>query len=161
MPAAARPCVNERAAADPPGRIFSENVGMPWRPHAQVEHNPELDAFRRVAATQWDGNRFVGHLVCKVEPVYTLVGGHLWWRRWTGREVVYGYEFDGDQYHDWVCDPAHPTSAVFLDDLRADWLRVRNYDEIDASGEAPIVDEYRVQWLDGAERAALLQKCCF
>lgn len=134
---------------------------MSWRPDAQVESHPELDDFRRVAATQWDGDRFVGHLVCEVEPIYTLVGGHLWWRRWTGREVVYGYEFDGGWYADWVSDPAHPVSAVFLADLRAGWLRVRNYDELDASGEAPIVDEYRLEWLDGAERAALLQNLGF
>lgn len=129
---------------------------MPWRPAAQIERNPELDLFRRAAAIQWDGERFVCHLVCGVELEYTFVGGHLWWRRWTGREVVCGYEFDGDWFGDWVSRPEHSTSAVFLADLRAGWLRIRNYDEFDASGEASIVDECRVQWLDGAERMAVL-----
>lgn len=129
---------------------------MPWRPSAHVERNPAVDDFRRVAATQWDGDRAVGHLVCEVEPIYTRVSGHLWWRRWAGREVVHGYEFDGDWYDDWVFDPADPVNAVFVADLRAGWLRVRNYDGVKATGDAPVVDEYRLEWLDGAERAALL-----
>lgn len=131
---------------------------MPWRPAAQVERNPELDAFRRSAATQWNGDRFAGHLICEVEPVYTLVGGHLWWRRWTGREVVHGYEFNGDWFDDWVSDPDDPTAAEFLADLRTGWIRTRNYNELEASGEAPIVDEYRVEWLRDPERAAVLSE---
>ena len=79
---------------------------MTWRPSASVERAPQLDGFRGTAAVVTDDeDRVVVHLVCQVEPHYILTGGHLWWRRWAGKEVVYGYEVDGDWHDDWVADP--------------------------------------------------------
>ena len=47
---------------------------------------------------------------------------------------------------------------MFLRDLLGGWYRERNYDAAEyISGQAaPIVNEYRVRWLDEPERSAVL-----
>lgn len=131
---------------------------MPWYPDATVDHSPQLDRFRRVAAEVLDGDRLVTHLVCEVQTQYMTAGGHLWWRRWTAKEIVYGREFKGDTLDDWFADPHHPVSAIFLRDLLDGWYRERNYDATNYSPdqEAPIVTEYRLRWLDEPERTRVL-----
>lgn len=137
-----------------------QNGRMTWLPDAAVERLAELDGFRGTAAAVMDGDRVVVHLVCEVESHYMLARGRLWWRRWTGKEIVHGYESYGDSYSDWVSDPNHPISAVFLRDLLDGWYRERDYDEADYSGdqEAPIVNEYRVHWLAEPQRSKVLRE---
>lgn len=132
---------------------------MPWHPNATVEHLRQLDGFRRVAAEVLDGDRLVTYLVCDVQTHYMVASGHLWWRSWTAKEVVYGREFLGDTYADWFADPDHPVSSVFLRDLLAGWYRERNYDAVDPSvdHDAPVTTEYRVRWLHEPERSKVLQ----
>ena len=132
---------------------------MSWHPDATVEHSPQLDAFRRVAAEVLDGDRLVTYLVCEVQTHYMVASGYLWWRCWTAKEIVYGREFQGDSYDDWVADPDHPISAVFLRDLLDGWYRERDYDVVDTSvdQEAPVMTEYRVRRLHEPERSNVLQ----
>lgn len=133
-------------------------VGMPWYPDVDAEQSPHLDGFRRTAAEVLDGDRFVTHLACEVQTHYMTAGGHLWWRRWTAKEIVYGREFQGDSFDDWFADPEHPISATFLRDLLDGWYRERNHGATDHTSEqaAPVVTEYRVRWLDEPERSLVL-----
>jgi hypothetical protein len=148
-----------RDAEDVLGPNAQQNGRMTWLPNATVERLPELDGFRRTATAVMHGDRIVAHLVCEVEPYYTVSGGRLWRRRWAGKEIVHGYESHGDSHNDWVSDPAHPISAIFLRDLLNGWYRERDYDESDsADQEPPVVNEYRVHWLAEPERSRVLRE---
>lgn len=150
--------MSDHISRAPEGRS-QHNEHMSWPPDVHIRHVPELDGFRGAVAAVFDGDSLVMHIVCEVEPHYMRAGGHLWWRRWTGKEIVHGYECHADWATDWVSDPDHPVSAVFLRDLLDGWYRERNYDATDYSlgQQAPVVTEYRVLWLDEPERSRVLR----
>lgn len=131
---------------------------MPWRPCGPVRSNSELDQFRSAAALLIEHGQVIAHLVFDVETHWRQVGGHLWWRRWAGREVVHGYEsyLAPRSFDDWVSDPGDPVSKILLEDLVAGRFTERAYDDaLPVSRAAPVVAEREVEWLDEPDRSEL------
>ncbi|MEU8817972.1 hypothetical protein [Actinoplanes sp. NPDC048796] len=112
---------------------------MPFRPPpGDAPPDPRLDPFRERAGVLFDEGEQVGLLFLRVESFWWQVGGHLWWRRWSGPgETVYGYlEFSHGGFDDFVED----LDAV-ADELD-DWRDGR----FEYGGET-----YTVRWLDEEE----------
>lgn len=119
---------------------------MSMRLEGVPQPDGRLGRYRSGAATVFDGNVLVGHLVTRVQ-VWWIVVGHLWWRR--GVDPVEKME--------WLLSWVPGQSGGFgetgyvdgVDDVEP-MIEELGVDRFDLQGVS-----YRVEWLQGAEAGAV------
>ena len=79
---------------------------MPWSaPKDPLRHNTRLDPYRHRGARFSRSPKQTGTFYVQPDALSTLVGGHLWWRRWSRRQefVVLWIETpDGQDTDTWI-----------------------------------------------------------
>jgi hypothetical protein len=92
---------------------------VPWRPpiNQPVVRDARLDPYRERGGLLFRGTDQVTTVYIRVEAVWTQVGGHLWWRRWSGpTEVIHEFHVtESGAFDDYVF------GSEAMDDELANW----------------------------------------
>lgn len=116
---------------------------MPRLPTSDCRPDTRLDPYRNRAAELLRDGQIVGHALVLTEYVSTVLGGHLWWTRWTPYQEIPAVSialFDGYRLDDYWVHPADVSDE--LDTELHHWAR----------NEMPLLGErLTTRWLDPAE----------
>ena len=120
-----------------------ETGTVPWRPpKAPAVRNHRLDPYRHRAARFSQDPGSIGTFYVQPDVLSTVVGGHLWWQRWSTPEEFVIL---------WIQTPDHRDTDTWVlpDDLGTE------IDDWDQGRFRWVGETYQLTWLDDASTRAI------